>query len=201
MCKIEKIKCINNLLIMDSFINLFELCLNEHTTHVKKGIETSVKKKLDMKNNDLTEIPCKIADDIVNLDLSKNHIMEIPMGSIKPSITMLDLSYNKFSKIPENTNNINTLILNYNKITEIDGKKISPLIKTLVLSQNRINRIRNLYHGVYIELMYNPCYRITYQLSMREMIWMSNFSLINKCFLDNDILSIITKYCVYVIFI
>lgn len=92
---------------------------------------------------------------------------------------------------------VETLYLYDNQITKISGENIPQHVKELYLDENQVMKIRNLpKHITFLSLYNNPCYDITKNMYLEDIIWMSNFSL-PVHILNSDIKSIIYNYCIY----
>ena len=66
--------------------------------HLKDTVST-----IFLGENDITRVPptfFKSFRRLIWLDLSKNHIREVAVGSLPSSLTTLSLSYNHFTKFP-----------------------------------------------------------------------------------------------------
>lgn len=107
---------------------------------------------LDLRGNQLSEIPKNLPPKLSQLYLDHNHISSVPVDFVKkrPELRFMRLSHNRLTDagIPPNTFNVSTLMeldLSYNKLEKIPT--VSTRLQVLYLQANCIKGTRNTLQG------------------------------------------------------
>lgn len=98
---------------------------------------------LDLRGNQLAEVPKHLPPNLSQLYLDNNHISSVPVDFVKkqPQLRFMRLSHNRLTDvgIPPNTFNVSTLLeldLSHNKLEKIPA--VSTSLQNLYLQANRI---------------------------------------------------------------
>ena len=126
----------------------------------KKGLEDSdlLKKLYDVRNdekyeklylrgNKLTSLPdlrtFRQFDNLKELDLWSNNLRDFDFSIIPPTVTRLDLRFNKLTRVGSliHCTELEHLSVSYNQLTDVDWRNLPPALTRLYLGNNQLTTV------------------------------------------------------------